>query len=270
MQISDAIHRVRLEIGDPLQPFMTTSLGDGMTSMYDLPKQNIELHTVVVTIVNGAQTTVLVPEADYMIDPVLGYLQLNSPVPNNATLIVQGQAWSMFTDHELRMYIEDSVRQHVFGARITERYRDKYGFISYREIDKDLRNLPHVEEPLLIMLCTYNILWVLANDAATDANISTAEGTQVDRVSRYRQLMDHIMLLEERYQHYCALLNVGAFRIEMLKLRRVSRTTGRLVPLFRDREYDDHRWPVRELPPIDSTDEDGSGIASPLWNSSGY
>ena len=270
MLITDAISRVRAEIGDPYQPFMTNSLGDGMTTLYDLPKQNLDPTTIVATIINGASTTTLNQNTDYTLDTELGFIQLTNPVPNNANLLVQGQAWAMFTDDELTTYINDSVNQHCYNQVIEERYRDKRGFITYRETPKDLNNLPPVEEPLIVMLSTYNVLWVLANDAATDANVQTAEGTNIDRVTRYRQLMDHIMDLEDRYQRYCGLLNVGAFRIEMLKLRRVSRTTGRLVPLFKEREYDDHTWPTRELPQVDRHDTDNSGIPSPLWNSSGY
>lgn len=270
MQISDTISRVRAEIGDPLQPFMTNSLGDGMTQLYDLPKQNLDPGTITATIINGAQTTVLNVNTDYTLNTVLGYIQLTQPVPNQAILLIQGQAWALFSDTELSVYINDSVNQHCFNQFIEERYRDKRGFLTYRETAKNLSNLPPVEEPLIVMLATYNVLWVLANDAATDANIQTAEGTNIDRVSRYRQLMDHIITLEDRYQRYCALLNVGAFRIETMKLRRVSRTTGRLVPLFREREYDDHRWPVRETPVVDSHDTDQSGVPSPLWNAQGF
>lgn len=269
MIMSDAISRVRAEIGDPLQPFMTNSLGDGMTMLYDLPKQNLNPDLITATIVNNSSTTVLIPGVDYILNTELGYLQLTSPLPNNATLIVQGQAWAMFTDDELITYIKDSANQHCYNQYIEERYRDKRGFITYRETPKTLANLPSIEEPLIVMLCTYNVLWVLANDAATDANIQTAEGTNIDRISRYSQLMNHIMILEQRYQDYCGQLNVGVFRMETLKLRRVSRTTGRLVPLFKEREYDDHSYPVRELPQIDSHNQDGSGIPSPLWNAQG-
>jgi hypothetical protein len=127
-----------------------------------------------------------------------------------------------------------------------------------------------IEEPLLVMLATVNVLWTLANDAATDTDIQTAEGTNVDRLGRYRQLIGHIGELTDRYQEYCGQLNVGMYRTETRKLRRVSKTTGRLVPLFEDREYDDSRWPVRMLPNIDRNDVDDSGIPSPLWHSMGY
>lgn len=270
MEMSDAITRVRLELGDPLQPFMSNSLGDGMTSLYDLPKQNLDPTTISVIIVNGATTTNLVNGPNYSLNTELGFIQLNSPVPSGATLVVTGSAWGMFTDDDLTIYITDSVNQHCFNRFIQERYRDKRGFITFREEPMELFNLPAIEEPLLIMLSTYNCLWVLANDAATDADIQTAEGTNINRTTRYRQLMDHIADLQERYERFCGQLNVGVFRIETLKLRRVSRTTGRLVPLFVDREYDDHRWPQREIPPIDHHHEDDSGVPSPLWNAQGF
>lgn len=270
MQMSDAISRVRLELGDPLQPFMSNSLGDGRTSLYDLPKQNLDGDSIRAIIINGATTTALAEGPDFQLNIELGFLQLTAPVPSGATLVVTGNAWGMFTDEDLTIYIKDSVNQHTFRRVIEERYRDKSGFITYRETPMDLSNLPNIEEPLLVMLASYNCFWVLANDAATDADIQTAEGTNINRTTRYRQLMDHITDLQARYEKYCGQLNVGAFRMETLKLRRVSRTTGRLVPIFSEREYDDHRYPLRELPPIDRHDEDNSGIPSPLWNAQGF
>jgi len=259
-----------MEIGDPPRNFESTYLGDGMTSIYDLPKQNINTDTLQVQIVNGATLTTLTNGPDYQINVDQGYLQLTNPVPFGATIITQGTAWGLFTDKDLIKFIEDSVRQHTHGRVITERMRTFQGFISYREEPIGLGNLPEIEEPLLIMLATINVFWTLANDAATDTDIQTAEGTSVDRLGRYRQLMGHIDDLTMRYQDYCGQLNIGLFRNEVTKLRRVSRTTGRLVPLFKEREYDDARWPIRELPQIDRHDEDDSGIPSNLWNSMGY
>lgn len=270
MQMSDIIARVRLEIGDPLQPFNTSSLGDGIVTLYDLPKQNIDPSSLSISIVNGASVTQLVSGSDYILNEELGYLQLMRPVPNGATLISSGNAWGMFTDDDLVTLVNDSLRQHTNGRSIEERMRTQQGFITYRNTPISLSNLPQIEEPLLVMLATLNVLWTLANDAATDADVQTAEGTNVNRTARYAQLMGHINELQERYERYCGQLNVGMFRMETLKLRRISRTTGRLIPIFTDREYDDHRWPTRELPPVDHHNQDDSGIPSPLWNSQGY
>lgn len=268
MIMSELISRIRSEIGDPLQPFLTTTLGDGFTEVYDLPKMRVDSLTV--NVQNGAQLTTLNPATDYSLDTENGIITLTNAVPFGASLIMQGQAWGLFTDDELAIYLNDSINQHTFNRTIDERTRTRQGFITYRRIPMELSNLPMIEEPLLIMLCTINVMWVLANDAATDANVQTAEGTNIDRISRYQQLMGHIADLQERYEKYCGELNVGAFRMETLKLRRVSRTTGRLVPVYVDREYDEHVWPRREVPPIDGQWEDNSGVPSPLWNAQGF
>ena len=201
----------------------------------------------------------------YALDTEVGQVFLSVPIPLNATLIIAGAAWSLFADAELAQIAMDSVRQHVYGQEINERYRDARGFIAYREEAKTLQNLPAIEEPLVEMLTTINAFWALANDAASDANVQTAEGTVIDRTTRYRQIMEQIQALTARYQDYCGQLNVGLYRSETLTLRRISRTTGRLVPLFKPREYDDHRWPTRMIPPVDHRYDDTSGIPSPLW-----
>ena len=266
--MTELLSRVRAEIGDPLQPFLTDTLGDGFTQIYDLPKMRINALTV--SVLNGAQLTQLTNNIDYLLDSENGIITLTNPVPFGATLKMSGQAWGLFTDSELQTYLIDSLNQHTYGRTIDERIRTRQGFLTRRETPMSLDNLPMIEEPLLIMLCTINVMWVLANDAATDANVQTAEGTNIDRISRYQQLMGHISDLQERYEKYCGELNVGAFRMETRKIRRVSRTTGRLVPIFKDREYDDQRWPVRQVVPIDHDWDDDSGIPSPLWNNQGF
>lgn len=270
MHMQEAISKIRIEIGDPLRSFETNSLGDGLTSLYDLPKQNIDAGSLMVSIQNGASLETLTRGPDYQVNLNQGLLMLSNPVPAGAQLITHGRAWGLFTDEELESYVKDAVRQHCHGRTIKERMRTYQGFISYREEPVQLNNLPMIEEPLLVMLTTINVLWTLANDAATDTDIATAEGTSVDRLGRYAQLIGHIQILTERYQEYCGQLNVGLYRNISTKLRRVSKTTGRYVPVFEDREYDDARWPVRELPQIDHDDVDDSGIPSPLWNSQGY
>lgn len=208
----------------------------------------------------------------YMLNAEIGQIFLGSPVPLNAVLVITGCAWSLFSDMELAQIAVDSVRQHTYATNIEERYRDAHGFIAYRETPKNLANLPGIEEPLVEMLTVINALWSLANDAASDTNVQTAEGTVVDRTTRYRQIMEQVQAMTMRYQDYCGMLNVGMYRSETFQLRRTSYTTGRLVPLFKSREYDDHRWPTREIPPVDGRYEDNSGLPSPLWcgNWSGF
>jgi hypothetical protein len=202
----------------------------------------------------------------YRMDALIGQVFLGVPVPLNATLLITGVAWSLFSDHELARIAIDSVNEHTAGSEIEERYRDARGFITYRETAKTLENLPALEEPLVEQLTVINCFWSLANDAATDSNVQTAEGTVIDRTTRYQHIMDQIQMMTLRYMDYCGQLNVGLYRTETLQLRRTSKTTGRLVPIFRPREYDDHRYPQRQIPAVDHRNDDVSGVPSPLWS----
>jgi hypothetical protein len=196
----------------------------------------------------------------YTINDGMGQLQLGTFLPNNATLIMAGVSWSLFTDTELTAYIGDSVNQHCFGRTIKTRMLDFRGFTDYPEEPIGLDNLPPIEVPLVVMLCVINVFWTLANDVASDVNVHTSEGTTIDRSAQYGQIMSQIQAMTQRYQELCGQLNVGVYRAETMTLRRVSRTTGRLVPVFTEQEYDDHTFPTRQLPPIDKRYEDGSGI----------
>lgn len=196
----------------------------------------------------------------YIINNQAGQIQLGAFLPNNATLIMAGVSWSLFTDTELTRYISDSLNQHCFGRTIETRIRDFMGHIDYQQTPISMATIPAIEVPLVVMLSTINVFWTLANDVASDVNVHTAEGTSIDRSAQYSQIMSQIMAMTQRYQDLCGQLNVGVYRAETLTLRRSSRTTGRLVPVYTSREYDDHALPQRQLPPVDRRYEDPSGI----------
>lgn len=315
-ELSTVLMRVRMEIGDPPQPFRSTGIGDAQTVLYDLPKQELCENSLEVVYVQGAVQTTLadytraqpwtsalpymmgtavtfqqhfyvalqmstdetpvvggsaywndVTALAYTVNSNLGKIMVGQPIPLNSLLIVAGKSWALFSDYELYCIIMESVAQHTYAQETEERYRDAHGFIDYRETPKMLQMLPGIEEPLVIMLSVINSFWALANDAATDSNINTAEGTNVDRTTRYQHLVQQIALMKQRYEEYCQQLNVGLYRWETLPLRRISKTTGRLVPLFKPQEYDDHRRPTRLIPPVDARNQDNSGVPSPLWSS---
>ncbi len=265
MELTYLLHRIRNEIGDPVQNFRDIQQGDGATTWYDLSKNRINPNGLTVTVVNNAQTTELVINTDYTVEWQLGQLTLTSPIPVNAIIIVAGSSWGMFTDWELTEYCRDAVNMHCHNRTMTERYWDRNGFIGYRETPVNFLNLPQIEEPMLVTLVTLNIFYSMANDAVTDTDIQTAEGTNLNRAQRYRQLMEQIQLLDAKYKDWCAQLNIGFFRWEVLELRRVSKTTNRLVPVYVDREFDDHSYPVREILPVDKRYVDNSGIPSQLF-----
>jgi hypothetical protein len=269
MRVLDLIDRVRKEIGDPLQPFLANKDCDGTVTWFDLPNNHIDRTTFnLLLLVNGTQVPQTVG-TDYTIDYDLGQVTMTEAPPDESTLIATGHSWAMMDNDELSRELRDAVNWHTYNQRMTERYRDRHGFITYRDAAINLANLPSIEDPLVIMRGTINVFWTLANDSATDIDVTTGEGTTVSRGSRHESLMRQIAALEDRYAKDSLVLNVGPYRMEVGDLRRVSQTTGRLVPLFKAREYDDHRFPVRKLPPIDSQYEDQSGVPGQFWYGGG-
>lgn len=262
----EIINRVRIELGDTGAPFSDTFLGTGMLSTYDLTDFN--LWNVTVNWIRNQSAVLLTEGTDYDINYQEGRIFLYgiaSPLPQGDTLVVSGQASGMFSDQELTDFINDAVLQHTNGRTVKTRFKDSNGFIKYTTVPMDLNNLPDVEGTLVALRATIDALWALATDASTDIDISSADGTTVPRSQRYQQLREQIDGMTARYNQLCAMLNVGLNAIEMSKIRRVSRTTNRLVPIFEDREYDDYELPRRQLPPIDARDEDESNLASPIY-----
>lgn len=269
MEVSRLISRVRSEIGDKGKPFMAQVEGDGQQIMFDLVQPNLCRVGFKVTVVNGAATSVLSSPQDYDANDELGIVTFTQPLAYNAKAVIQGTSYGMFSDPELLDHIRDAVVWHTHNRQMTERYRDRHGFITYRTNPVNLTNLPPEEERPLILLCAIYTYWSLADDMALDVNVQTAEGTNIDRTARYQQVMHQIEALQAEYDSVCSTLNIGPNRIETLNLRRTSQTTGRLVPLYQPREFDDHRYPVRMLPPIDHRYDDNSGVPSQIFYGAG-
>jgi hypothetical protein len=269
MELTYLVDRVRSEIGDTAKPFRSVAQGDNITSWVDLIQPNINPIGFSITQVSGADDTVLASPADYTVDADNGQIMFTSPLPLGSQTIIQGTTYGMFSDNELLAPMRDALTWHCHGRTISERYADRNNFITYRQTPINLTNLPPVEELPLVVLSSLNCYWMLADDMALDVNVETADSTSIDRVARYGQVMHHITELDARYKELCLLMNIGPFRMETLNLRRTSQTTGRLVPLFQPREYDDHRYPIRMLPPIDHRYDDNSGIPSQIFYGAG-
>lgn len=260
---AEILQRVRTELGDFGTKFRDVFLGTGELDQYDLSVINVG--EILVSVTQDGTTTELTAPADYTLDARIGRILLGepyAPLPDGTTLTVTGDGGGMFSDADLDQLLTEALLQHSKGRTIRSRYRDEHGFIRFRDEAMTLETLPQIEELPVALLVTLNALWVLATDAAGDVDVSTPDGTQISRRQRYEQIINQISLVEERYRELCAQLNVGLGRIEMFDLRRVSRTTGRLIPIFKAKEYDDHSLPTRKIPSVDSQDEDASGIPS--------
>ena len=188
------------------------------------------------TAVTGATATALVPSvttdiSSYVtIEEGVGVITIQTgAVPiNNSTITVMGQAYRYFTDSEISYYINVAFLEHAShttdsnGSRVTQ-----------------ISLLPPIEEYPLVILASTMALYTLATDSAFDIDIISPDGVSIPRSERFRQVNEMIQVRKDQYKELCAMLGVGLFRIEVMTLRRISRLTNRLIPVYRPQEIDD-------------------------------
>lgn len=146
---------------------------------------------------------------------------------------VSGLYYRYFTDTELASLVSDAVIQHSSGGV------DSLG----RKINVD--TLPANEEYPVAIYAVTLALYTLATDASFDIDISAPDGVSIPRAERYRQLMDMVSARQGQYRDLCVHLGVGMYKIDVFSLRRISKGTGRYVPVYKPQEVDDRSYPQR-------------------------
>ena len=194
------------------------------------------------TAVTGASATAIVPTVTSNISSAITIeegvgvitIQTNAVPINNSTIVVTGQAYRYFTDSEISYYVNVAFIEHA--AHTTDSNGSRVTQVSL---------LPPIDEYPLVLLASTMALYTLANDSAFDIDIISPDGVSIPRSERYRQLTEMIQMRKDQYKELCSMLGVGLFRIETLTLRRISRMTNRLVPVYRPQEIDDWSIPQR-------------------------
>lgn len=227
--ISDLLSRVRLELGDQQKQFTFTGLGDGVTKAFYVEHKPIELSSLYIKV----GSTQLAYPADYSVEEDIGVIHFTTAPADLATITVSGLEDRYFLDNQLCQFINDALTQHTYNRT------DAFGSLV------TISSVPAVEEYPLAILATIEALWALATDASFDIDITAPDGVHIPRSERYRQISSLIQQRWEQYRQLCAALNIGLWKIEMGTLRRISRTTNKLVPVYMAQEVDDSRRPER-------------------------
>ena len=227
--LSDLISRVRLELGDQPIQFTYNATGDGSTTAYTLECKPINPDSLQVYV----ETSPVPTPAGYTLEKDIGVVHFTNPPALGAPIVIIGERYRYFTDSDICTFINTAITQHTYNRT------DAYGSVV------NLRSIPPVEEYPLAILAVIEALWVLATDAAFDINITAPDGVVIPRAQRYQQLTTTIQQRWDQYKQLCAQLNIGLWRIEMGTLRRVSRTTNKLIPVYMPQEVDDSRRPER-------------------------
>ncbi len=175
----------------------------------------------------------------FQLDERNGLLRLISPVtggfPAGTYVNVEGYYYTWVTDEDLAFFVENIVAEHQF-------HRPEFVLSDVSDVEADAISLGSAVEAL----------WSQLIEFSRDIDISTPEAVSVPATQRYRQMEDLLFSpngLVNKYKSKAQMLNVGLERVEMFHLRRISRTTGRLVPVYKSREWDDAARPQRLFPP---------------------
>jgi hypothetical protein len=227
--IYDLASRVRLELGDQPKQFSLTFTGDGQTSDFPLAIHPIDPYTLEVY-VNSNPVAVT---TGYSLEADIGVVHFVTAPPAGSAILIRGLVYRYFTDDDICQFVNTAVTQHT--------YNRTNGLGSQMTVAL----IPPVEEYPIAILATIEALWALATDASFDINIQAPDGVSIPRSDRYRQLTQTIQNRWDQYKQLCAALNIGLWRIEMGTLRRVSRTTNKLIPVYMAQEIDDSRRPER-------------------------
>lgn len=235
--IESVVSRVRLEIGDQPTLFNLVRRGDGVSRRFELPNTPVDARTLraVLEHADGGPGTLLIAPDDYALDADQGILTTTVVPTTEQVLTVQGRSFRYFTEDDMELFVRTAVAQHL-----------------HNRAGVSLTTLPLVEEYPVALLAAIEALYALLNDAAFDIDVSTPEGVGIPRSQRFRQLMEMIEQRKQQYAELASALNVGINRIEVFNLRRTSRTTNRLVPVYVPQEIEDRQPATRVFLPIDS------------------
>lgn len=225
--ISSLVDRVRVELGDIGKSFVTQFVADGTTNRFKLHYSPLDATTVVVTL-NGSD----ISNAS-SVEESSGVLVTDVVPADGDEMTVSGIYYRYFTGAELSQIVTNAVVSH------TSNHTDSLG----RPLA--VENLPLNEEYPVALLATTYALYTLATDASFDIDILAPDGVSIPRSQRYQHLTNETQTRQEQYRQLCVLLGIGLYGIEVFTLRRISKATGRYVPVYKPQEVDDKSYPQR-------------------------
>jgi hypothetical protein len=192
----------------------------------------------------------------YSLDARNGVIKMHEPQDSAQGVYVLGYHMNWFLDDDLEFYAETVLNEHLF----------------HRDDVAGLEDIPVEEKQLIGIGTVMYAYWALLTEFSTEIDVSTPEGLNIPASQRFHQVQSMFQYWKQKYDEMAAALDVGILKVEIKDLRRVSRLTNRYVPMFKGREVDDPRPPVRIYPPIDANvkpPEEGGGDGGSLDNDYG-
>ena len=197
--------------------------GHGLDQAYEIPHENIKPDSLVVT-VGGLAVT------DYTLYSRDGFLRFTAPPADESQIYIEGEYFEWINDEDFARYVGYALDQF-------ETSEGADNLFDNIETNPDLINV-------IALTGMLEALWALWTETGREIDVSSPE-VSVPLRQRHSQLTNMIQIWQSELDERMQMLNVGRSKLEVLHARRVSRTTGRLVPIFQEQEIEDRGRPKR-------------------------
>lgn len=203
---------------------------------FEIAHQNIDKDSlwVAYAATNASVGASVVAPTSYSLDARNGVLRLNTLPPQGATVLIEGYYYEWLLPSDLDFYTKVAIEKHLPAL----------------EIPLEALSPAAVNAVAIAAIC--ESLWALMTEFARDIDVMTSESIHIPASQRFRMVQGLLAQWEGEYQRHATALNIGIDRLEVFALRRVSRTTNRLVPLYKSKEIGDFGPMERLWPKIDS------------------
>lgn len=214
--------------------FFQTSF-DVVGRTYELGQINVDKDTLWVAAYtsSGGSASAIAP-TNYSLDERNGILRVTTTYPVGTKLLVEGYYYEWVTPTDLTFYSQRALEKHLHTINLT------------------VNQLADVVINAIGIAAICECLWALMTEYSRDIDIITSESVHIPASQRFRMVQALLMQWEKEYERHATNLNIGFDRLEVFNLRRVSRTTNRLVPLYKQKEFGDFSPIERLWPEIDS------------------
>lgn len=172
----------------------------------------------------------------YSLDARNGILRFNQTPTAGANILVEGYYYEWVLPSDLEFYATHAIEQHVYN------------------LDLPLEKMSGIVIDTIGMSCVVEALWGLLTEYSRDIDITTSESVHIPASQRFRMVQSLLDYWSKAYEKQAKALNIGLERIEIMNLRRVSRSTNRYVPIYKSKELGEY-GPIERLFP-----EIGDGV----------
>lgn len=207
---------------------------DAVGRTYELGSPNIDADSLwVATYVNNAPVTITSntsASSYYSLDARNGILRFNTTPSASASILVEGYYYEWVLPSDLEFYAGHSIEQHIYN------------------LDLPLESMSAIVIDTIGMHCVVESLWGLLTEYSRDIDITTSESVHIPASQRFRMVQSLLDYWTKAYERQAKSLNIGLERIEIMNLRRVSRSTNRFVPIYKSKELGEY-GPIERLFP---------------------